>query len=251
MDKGRIVESEVIPDRSSFRTRDISRPVTSEDRWFRPVDIKVGPDGAIYVADWYDSRVGGHQTLDDTCTGAIYRIAPKGFKSVIPKIDVSVACYFSNTVPIGPYRGAGRPEATMLLERLMDRAARKLGLSPVALRRRNLVRRFPHAMPGGEALVGDPLGVADQVGQALELGDGGRSWAVVPAEDDPAIFKALFETAEAWLKAHGKTRAIGPFNLSIKGHGEAVSYTKSFGIPLLVLGGVGLWVWAEGHSKPR
>ena len=56
---------------------------------FRPSDVTVGPDGAIYVADWYDSRVGGHQTLDDTCTGAIYRIAPKGFKSVIPKVDVS------------------------------------------------------------------------------------------------------------------------------------------------------------------
>jgi putative membrane-bound dehydrogenase-like protein len=56
---------------------------------FRPSDVTVGPDGAIYVADWFDSRVGGHQTLDDTCTGAIYRIAPKGFKSVIPKIDVT------------------------------------------------------------------------------------------------------------------------------------------------------------------
>ncbi|MEO0040167.1 MAG: hypothetical protein RIS38_1115 [Verrucomicrobiota bacterium] len=56
---------------------------------FRPSDVTVGPDGAIYVADWYDSRVGGHQTLDDTCTGAIYRIAPKGFKSVVPKADLS------------------------------------------------------------------------------------------------------------------------------------------------------------------
>ena len=54
---------------------------------FRPSDIAVGPDGALYVTDWYDPRVGGHQDLDESCSGAVYRIAPKGFKSVVPKID--------------------------------------------------------------------------------------------------------------------------------------------------------------------
>ncbi|MAS93614.1 MAG: dehydrogenase [Verrucomicrobiales bacterium] len=56
---------------------------------FRPSDVAVGPDGALYVSDWYDPRVGGHQDLDETCSGAIYRIAPKGFKSEVPKIDLS------------------------------------------------------------------------------------------------------------------------------------------------------------------
>lgn len=54
---------------------------------FRPSDIAVGPDGALYVADWFDARVGGHQDLDGTCSGAIYRIAPKGFKPTVSKFD--------------------------------------------------------------------------------------------------------------------------------------------------------------------
>jgi putative membrane-bound dehydrogenase-like protein len=54
---------------------------------FRPSDIAVGPDGALYVADWFDARVGGHQDLDATVSGAIYRIAPKGFVSKVPAFD--------------------------------------------------------------------------------------------------------------------------------------------------------------------
>jgi putative membrane-bound dehydrogenase-like protein len=54
---------------------------------FRPSDIAVGPDGALYVSDWIDPRVGGHTDLDNTTSGAIYRIAPKGFVSRVPAFD--------------------------------------------------------------------------------------------------------------------------------------------------------------------
>src|SRR4029079_10822016 len=56
---------------------------------FRPSDVAVGPDGALYVSDWIDARVGGHQDLDATLSGAIYRIAPKGFVSKVPAFDAA------------------------------------------------------------------------------------------------------------------------------------------------------------------
>jgi putative membrane-bound dehydrogenase-like protein len=56
---------------------------------FRPSDICVGPDGALYVTDWTDPRVGGHDTQDNAASGIIYRIAPVNFKSSVPKIDPS------------------------------------------------------------------------------------------------------------------------------------------------------------------
>jgi putative membrane-bound dehydrogenase-like protein len=66
------------------------RSVNNELRTlFRPSDCVVGPDGAIYVADWFDGRVGGHSDLDNSTSGSIYRIAPKGFKSKVPKINLA------------------------------------------------------------------------------------------------------------------------------------------------------------------
>lgn len=59
--------------------------LSSANFLFRPSDAMVGADGALYVADWYDEGVGGHNAKDSSFSGAIYRIAPKGFKSVFPK----------------------------------------------------------------------------------------------------------------------------------------------------------------------
>ncbi len=67
-----------IPDTSTFRVEDEAPLLRSTDRWFRPVDAKVGPDGAIYLADWYDTRLSHVSPVDDWSKkdGRIYRVRP-------------------------------------------------------------------------------------------------------------------------------------------------------------------------------
>ncbi|MCX7412718.1 MAG: c-type cytochrome [Planctomycetia bacterium] len=62
----------------------------SADRWFRPSDVCVAPDGSLIVADWYDPGVGGHG-MGDTEKGRLYRIAPKGSKWSVPAVDLGSA----------------------------------------------------------------------------------------------------------------------------------------------------------------
>lgn len=75
-----VVCSEITPEGSSFQTKDIEHTVTSSDVWFRPVDIKGGPDGAIYIGDWYDSQIAHFRTEEgqfDPGRGRIYRLKSK------------------------------------------------------------------------------------------------------------------------------------------------------------------------------
>ncbi|RPD46643.1 PVC-type heme-binding CxxCH protein [Paracnuella aquatica] len=67
-------------------------PVLSgvRDQWFRPSDVCVAPDGSLFISDWYDPGVGGHQ-MADLNRGRIYRVAPPGSKYSVPKLDLSTA----------------------------------------------------------------------------------------------------------------------------------------------------------------
>jgi carbon-monoxide dehydrogenase large subunit len=112
-----------------------------------------------------------------------------------PAIHVETTGVHTNTTPTGPYRGAGRPEATYAIERLIDVAARELSIDPIELRRRNLIP--PSAMPFKTGLVftydcGD---FARGMELALGLGD----WAG-------------FEARRAEARRRGRLRGLGVAN---------------------------------------
>ena len=82
----------------------------------------------------------------------------------VKALDIAAAGYATATAPMGIYRGAGRPEGAMLMERLVDMAARRLGMDPVALRRHNLLTpaQMPHARATGTLDSGDFPGLLDR-----------------------------------------------------------------------------------------
>ncbi len=110
----------------------------------------------------------------------------------IPHIAVDVRCVFTNTVQMGPYRGAGRPEANYAMERLMEEAARVTGIDPVDLRRRNLI-------PGGM------IPYATAVDTKFDSGDfeGVLDRALAYAD------YSGFATRRARSESQGKRRGLG------------------------------------------
>ena len=65
----------------------------------------------------------------------------------IPAIYCNVKAVYTNTVPVDAYRGAGRPEATFVVERLVETAAREIGMDSTEFRRINFIQEFPHQTP--------------------------------------------------------------------------------------------------------
>ena len=79
--QGRVVMSNRTAIGSSFKTLDTGHPIKTSDSWFRPVDIKAGPDGTVYVCDWYDDQVNhyrNHEGQIDPQNGRVYRLRAKG-----------------------------------------------------------------------------------------------------------------------------------------------------------------------------
>ena len=107
-----------------------------------------------------------------------------------PKIWCAVDAMFTNTAPVDAYRGAGRPEATYVVERIVETAARELGIDPAELRRRNFIKTFPYATPVG--LTYDTGDYEATMARAIELAD-----------------VAGFEARKAASAAKGLKRGLG------------------------------------------
>lgn len=143
----------------------------------------------------------------------------------LPAIHVEVDGIFTHTAPVDAYRGAGRPEATYLIERIVEIAARELGHDPAELRRKNFVRQFPHQTP---VIMNYDIGDFEaSLDSALELVD-----------------YAGFPKRRAEAETRGKRRGIG-FSTYIEACGLAPSAAVgSLGA------GVGLWESAEVQVAP-
>jgi len=95
------------------------------------------------------ANMGAYLSTFASCIPTILYATLLAGQYATPAIYCRVQAVFTNTAPVDAYRGAGRPEATYLIERLVDTAAHELNIDPAELRRRNFIREFPYATPVG------------------------------------------------------------------------------------------------------
>jgi aerobic carbon-monoxide dehydrogenase large subunit len=149
----------------------------------------------------------------------------------IPQIGLRFRLMFTNTVPTGPYRGAGRPEANYCLERLVDAAARVSGIDRLALRRRNLIppERMPYRTP---------------VGTTYDSGDFPALFEAALKQADMAHFKSR---AERSCKA-GRRRGLGvSCSLEIAGGQPGEGAAIEFPGQSKLLLAIGVQASGQGH----
>ncbi|PBC12010.1 xanthine dehydrogenase family protein molybdopterin-binding subunit [Mesorhizobium sp. WSM3859] len=166
------------------------------------------------------ANLGAYMSLFSSCVPTYLYATLLSGQYNIPAIHANVRTVYTNTAPVDAYRGAGRPEATYLLERTMETAARELGVSPAELRRKNFITSFPHQTP---------------VIMNYDAGDYSASLdAAMKAAD-----YAGFTRRKADAAKRGKLRGIG-----MSCYIEACGLAPSSAVGSLGAG-VGLWESAE------
>jgi carbon-monoxide dehydrogenase large subunit len=143
----------------------------------------------------------------------------------IPTIDFVYTAILTNTAPTAPYRGAGRPEAIYQIERLFDEAARKLGLDPAEIRRRNLIQpeQMPYTNP--MAQVYDSGNFPSVLEQGLQL----AQWSDFPMResDSSAHGKLRGRGVASFLEWTGANVFEERVTVAVKGDGEIEVYAST------------------------
>ncbi|MCL4699903.1 MAG: xanthine dehydrogenase family protein molybdopterin-binding subunit, partial [Burkholderiaceae bacterium] len=155
--------------------------------------VELGLDsGGNFVAMRVDTtaNLGAYLSTFSSCVPTILYATLLAGQYKTPKIWCEVKAVFTNTAPVDAYRGAGRPEASYLLERVVETAATELKIDPAELRRRNFITTFPYATPVG--LTYDVGDYHATLNRAVDLAD-----------------VAGFEKRKAASAAKGLARGIG------------------------------------------
>ncbi|WP_420392248.1 xanthine dehydrogenase family protein molybdopterin-binding subunit [Acuticoccus sp.] len=171
------------------------------------------------------ANLGAYMSLFSSATPTYLYATLLSGQYAMPAIYANVKLVYSHTTPVDAYRGAGRPEATFVVERMIETAARELGVSPVELRRKNFVREFPHQTP--VLMNYDPSDFHGLLDKALAHADYDG-----------------FPARRAQSEARGKLRGIG-----LSSYIEACGIAPSQAVGSLGAG-VGLWESAEVRVNP-
>ena len=154
-------------------------------------ELAIDKDGKFLALRVHtDANLGAYLSTFSTCVPTILYATLLAGQYTTPLVYAEVDAWFTNTAPVDAYRGAGRPEATYLLERIVSRAAFELGLSQDEIRRRNFITQFPYQTP---------VALQYDIGDYVACMDASQKLA------DVAGFKAR----QAASKAQGKLRGLG------------------------------------------
>jgi aerobic carbon-monoxide dehydrogenase large subunit len=169
--------------------------------------LALAADGKILaLAIAMTANIGAHPVSYVPLSNA-YRVTPTVYD--IPVATVAIRGALTNTVPTAPFRGAGRPEATFVIERLLDMAARRLRMDRIALRRRNLIRRAQLPYRSVTGLIYDSGNFRANMDGVLKLAD----WKGFPARRREA-------------KKRGKLAGIGVANYVESPVGHPSEYVR-------------------------